>query len=87
MAKQTRRMSNQLSTRKSVVTAPRHVTRIGRNDRCPCGSGKKYKDCHRAAGAEFLAKLAEAEDRRLLKEKRRKLKEQGVPWLKRLFVR
>ena len=19
---------------------------IGRNDRCPCGSGKKYKNCH-----------------------------------------
>jgi hypothetical protein len=22
------------------------VGRIGRNDRCPCGSGKKYKRCH-----------------------------------------
>lgn len=20
--------------------------RIGRNDKCPCGSGKKYKNCH-----------------------------------------
>jgi hypothetical protein len=19
---------------------------VGRNDRCPCGSGKKYKQCH-----------------------------------------
>jgi preprotein translocase subunit SecA len=25
-----------------VVAAPR----IGRNDPCPCGSGKKYKQCH-----------------------------------------
>ncbi len=25
--------------------------RIGRNDPCPCGSGKKYKQCHGAAGA------------------------------------
>jgi SEC-C motif-containing protein len=25
--------------------APRHVTKIGRNDPCPCGSGKKYKKC------------------------------------------
>jgi len=21
------------------------MTKIGRNDPCPCGSGKKYKDC------------------------------------------
>ncbi|MBP9986443.1 MAG: SEC-C domain-containing protein, partial [Bacteroidales bacterium] len=27
--------------------APVHVDkRVGRNDPCPCGSGKKYKDCH-----------------------------------------
>lgn len=25
---------------------PRSVKKIGRNDPCPCGSGKKYKDCH-----------------------------------------
>jgi len=24
----------------------RHVEKIGRNDPCPCGSGKKYKKCH-----------------------------------------
>ena len=24
----------------------RKVITIGRNDRCPCGSGKKFKDCH-----------------------------------------
>ena len=24
--------------------------KIGRNDNCPCGSGKKYKDCHGAPG-------------------------------------
>jgi len=23
----------------------RAVTKIGRNERCPCGSGKKYKKC------------------------------------------
>jgi len=22
------------------------VPRVGRNDPCPCGSGKKYKACH-----------------------------------------
>ena len=25
---------------------PRTVKKIGRNDLCPCGSGKKYKNCH-----------------------------------------
>lgn len=24
----------------------RHIGKIGRNDACPCGSGKKYKHCH-----------------------------------------
>ena len=24
------------------------VPRVGRNDPCPCGSGKKYKHCHGA---------------------------------------
>ena len=23
-----------------------HKQKIGRNDPCPCGSGKKYKKCH-----------------------------------------
>ena len=24
----------------------RHDNKVGRNDPCPCGSGKKYKQCH-----------------------------------------
>ncbi len=28
-----------------IVTAKRNVERVGRNDNCPCGSGKKYKKC------------------------------------------
>jgi preprotein translocase subunit SecA len=24
----------------------RDVPKVGRNDPCPCGSGKKYKQCH-----------------------------------------
>ncbi len=27
-------------------TVPKAVPRVGRNDPCPCGSGKKYKQCH-----------------------------------------
>jgi len=29
-----------------VVKPVRASTSVGRNDRCPCGSGKKYKKCH-----------------------------------------
>jgi preprotein translocase subunit SecA len=35
----------------SVVTQPRIASewdKVGRNDPCPCGSGKKYKKCHGA---------------------------------------
>jgi uncharacterized protein YecA (UPF0149 family) len=24
----------------------RHTEKVGRNDACPCGSGKKFKQCH-----------------------------------------
>ncbi|MHB8355529.1 MAG: SEC-C metal-binding domain-containing protein, partial [Vulcanimicrobiaceae bacterium] len=27
----------------------REAPKVGRNDQCPCGSGKKYKKCHGAA--------------------------------------
>jgi uncharacterized protein YecA (UPF0149 family) len=27
------------------VTFRRQVAKVGRNDNCPCGSGKKYKKC------------------------------------------
>ena len=30
---------------KSKKSAPKRVTKIGRNEPCPCGSGKKYKNC------------------------------------------
>jgi uncharacterized protein YecA (UPF0149 family) len=32
-------------------TIKRQGDKVGRNDPCPCGSGKKYKKCHGAAGA------------------------------------
>jgi preprotein translocase subunit SecA len=28
------------------VTIKRNTPKVGRNDPCPCGSGKKYKNCH-----------------------------------------
>jgi preprotein translocase subunit SecA len=32
-----------------AVTVRREGKKVGRNDPCPCGSGKKYKKCHGAA--------------------------------------
>ena len=35
------------STSRQAAPMPGHeVLRVGRNDPCPCGSGKKYKQCH-----------------------------------------
>jgi len=40
---------------------PRSIMKIGRNDPCHCGSGKKYKKCHEAAdAAKESAELAAA---------------------------
>jgi preprotein translocase subunit SecA len=37
------------STAETNGTAPRRTgEKVGRNDECPCGSGKKYKKCHGA---------------------------------------
>jgi len=36
----------------ATMEKPQQVIRkekVGRNDPCPCGSGKKYKKCHGAA--------------------------------------
>jgi len=33
------------------AAAPIRVPKVGRNDPCPCGSGKKYKKCHGAPSA------------------------------------
>ncbi|MBQ9633188.1 MAG: SEC-C domain-containing protein, partial [Lachnospiraceae bacterium] len=35
--------------------------KIGRNEPCPCGSGKKYKFCHGRKGAEPLPAALTAE--------------------------
>jgi SEC-C motif-containing protein len=67
--------------------SPRHVAKVGRNEACPCGSKKKYKDCHESEGTPFLEKLAREKDRERTKEMRQRMKEQGVPWYKRMFVR
>jgi preprotein translocase subunit SecA len=35
-----------VTARGGVATATRKEAKVGRNDPCPCGSGKKYKKCH-----------------------------------------
>ena len=35
--------------RYKVDTVKRETPKVGRNDPCPCGSGKKFKQCHGAA--------------------------------------
>ena len=37
----------------SSLTSPHSTGRvkIGRNERCPCGSGRKYKHCHGVPGS------------------------------------
>jgi preprotein translocase subunit SecA len=37
-----------LATPHAPAPAVRDRERVGRNDPCPCGSGKKYKKCHGA---------------------------------------
>jgi preprotein translocase subunit SecA len=31
---------------RQTVPTRRDAAKVGRNDPCPCGSGKKYKNCH-----------------------------------------
>ena len=67
--------------------SPRHVAKIGRNEPCPCGSGKKYKECHEKEGDAFLEKLARQREKEHLRQVRADLKARGIPWYKRVFVR
>jgi preprotein translocase subunit SecA len=36
--------------RGTITPITRDGTKVGRNDQCPCGSGKKYKQCHGKIG-------------------------------------
>jgi preprotein translocase subunit SecA len=39
-------MSNVVSTNSSSTAKTKFSHKVGRNEPCPCGSGKKYKKCH-----------------------------------------
>jgi preprotein translocase subunit SecA len=46
MDEATRKAAEAASGPKKVETVVRTEKKVGRNDPCPCGSGKKYKHCH-----------------------------------------
>lgn len=37
---------SETQARQPTDISPRKVVKVGRNEPCPCGSGKKYKKCH-----------------------------------------
>ena len=41
-----RAAAENVSNRQQIETIKRTAPKVGRNDPCPCGSGKKYKQCH-----------------------------------------
>lgn len=45
---QSRQFSAPAKTSQPTPKTIRNVDKVGRNDLCPCGSGKKYKKCHGA---------------------------------------
>jgi len=45
------RSAEGVTARGGVKTIVRKKAKVGRNDPCPCGSGKKFKKCHGTAGA------------------------------------
>jgi preprotein translocase subunit SecA len=49
-----RAAANKAGRPKKVETFKRTEKKVGRNDPCPCGSGKKYKHCHGRKGAEAM---------------------------------
>ncbi len=79
-----RKLDNKLPKRIQPVAAPRKIARVGRNEPCPCGSGKKFKDCHQAEGDAYLQRLAADQEKERV---RAQLAAEGksLPWYRRLF--
>jgi len=65
----------------------RQIVRVGRNDPCPCGVGKKYKDCHASEGEAYLTRLAEEEERKRRLEYLERGDGKRLPWYRRLLLR
>jgi hypothetical protein len=54
------RLTNDQAAR-PIIRAPKptKVPKVGRNDPCPCGSGKKYKACCLAGAESFLTEMVQ----------------------------
>ncbi len=39
-------ISNEENPKEKKVTGNNNFKKVGRNEKCPCGSGKKFKHCH-----------------------------------------
>ena len=65
----------------------RQVIKVGRNDECPCGSGKKYKSCHLSQGEEWLHQMAYKQERERQRAAHREGRDGGVSWWRRLLGR
>ncbi len=76
--------SGKLQLPRTSEIKTRRVVRIGRNDPCPCGSGKKYKQCHEAEGDLFLSRLARQQE---MERREQEERQAGVPWFKRALHR
>jgi hypothetical protein len=44
---------HRIRTERMPGASTRTVMKVGRNERCPCGSGRKYKYCHGAVGSRY----------------------------------
>lgn len=52
-----RELNVKIVKKKVSITKPiEKIFREGRNDPCPCGSGKKYKKCHWGNVVDFREK-------------------------------
>lgn len=74
--------SSKIPLRRTVEIPPKKSLRVGRNEPCPCGSGRKYKHCHEAEGEAFLAKLARKQELERWEEEQ---KQAGVSWFRRML--
>ncbi|MEO0303547.1 MAG: SEC-C metal-binding domain-containing protein, partial [candidate division WOR-3 bacterium] len=46
ISKKEEESKSEAKTLSPTLTIKRDTPKVGRNDPCPCGSGKKYKKCH-----------------------------------------
>ena len=44
--KKNEKLATRLAAAKNAKTLKRAYPKTGKNEPCPCGSGKKYKHCH-----------------------------------------